>query len=487
MKKFLIIFIVIAGVAIIGGYALLHKAKPLAQETSIVKRVNVIQQVSVTGTVKPVKSVDLAFQVSGKISKVYAIVGDTVSAGDMLIALDSQDLQAQLAKAKANLDQLNLDNVQNKANADIESAYTAGLTAAQKSASDGKIALLTLADIQYAHFSQNDQEGLRIAVAKANAIQALLGASDAGWWISETISILKGGAFETTQTAIVNQTHENIDAALSQTLAALQLVKNALDSVPVAAAFTDTEKANLSNAQNSITSEIITLTNSIQAIAVQKVANDNTIASTMAQIEAAKAAIQSIQAQIAQTQLVSPITGIVTKQDAKRGEIATMGAILVSVISQEFSAQGGPAAGWNIEAQVPEADIAKVKIDDTATFTLDAYGNSIIFQAKVMNIDPAEIVIDGVSTYKVTLTALAEDSRLRSGLTANIDILTDERTNVLAVPSRAIHTNSDQSFVLLQTSAATPEQRTVTTGLRGSDGNTEILSGLAGGENVIAQ
>ena len=143
---------------------------------------------------------------------------------------------------------------------------------------------------------------------------------------------------------------------------------------------------------------------------------------------------------------------------------------------------------FEIEAQVSEADIAKVKVDDTATFTLDAYGNGVVFQAKVMRIDPAEIVIDGVATYKVTLIASQEDSRLRSGLTANLDILTDERKNVLAVPSRAIHTDGGQSFILLATNNATaPEQRTITAGLRGSDGNTEIISGLEGGENVLVQ
>ena len=54
---------------------------------------------------------------------------------------------------------------------------------------------------------------------------------------------------------------------------------------------------------------------------------------------------------------------------------------------------------------MPEADIAKVAIGDLASSTLDAYGSYVDFPAQVTMIDPAETVIEGVPTYKVTLVS----------------------------------------------------------------------------------
>jgi HlyD family secretion protein len=141
---------------------------------------------------------------------------------------------------------------------------------------------------------------------------------------------------------------------------------------------------------------------------------------------------------------------------------------------------------FEIEANIPEADIAKIKISNPAKITLDAYGSNVFFEAKVVKIDPAETIIEGVATYKTTLQFSGNDERVKSGMTANIDILTAKAENVIAIPQRAVaqKENGDKIVKILKDDGVV-EERKVTTGLKGSDGNIEITEGIQEGEKII--
>jgi HlyD family secretion protein len=173
--------------------------------------------------------------------------------------------------------------------------------------------------------------------------------------------------------------------------------------------------------------------------------------------------------------LISPIDGVVTKQEAKVGEIMAANTIVVSLISE---------SQFKIESNVAEADIAKVKIGNLAIVTLDAYSNDVIFEAGVVAIDPAETMIEGVATYKTTLHFTHEDKRIKTGMTADIDIVTDQRENVIVVPIRAIITKNGDTIVQILKEKK-PVETKVKTGLRGSDGNIEIIEGLSEGDKVV--
>ena len=192
-----------------------------------------------------------------------------------------------------------------------------------------------------------------------------------------------------------------------------------------------------------------------------------------AEVDSAKASLLALEAQLGKTVIRSPIAGIVTKQDAKKGEIASAGSLLVSVISD---------AKYEIEANVPEADIAKIKIGNTAEVTLDAYPD-VFFKATVTKIDPAETVIEGVATYKTTLQFSQNDSRIRSGMTANTDIEGEKREDVLVIPARAIKQKEGKKIVEILDGEVTRDVE-IETGLRGSSGDIEVVSGLKEGDEI---
>ena len=199
------------------------------------------------------------------------------------------------------------------------------------------------------------------------------------------------------------------------------------------------------------------------------------IAAQEAQIKSAGANVEYYRAQLAKTMIHSPISGVVTTQNAKVGEIVSANASMVSIIS---------ASQFEIEANMPEADIAKVSVGNTSLVTLDAYGGDVVFEAKVVAVDPAETIVDGVATYKVTFQFVKDDERVKSGMTANIDIASASRENVIAVPQRAIIRKNGDQFVRIADDESFREVK-VETGLRGSDGNIEIISGISEGDKVI--
>lgn len=540
------IFLIILAVVIIGGilgYFRFKAGQSPKYDFFVVKMGTVTQEVSTTGRVRPAESVDLAFEKSGRVLKINVKVGDIVKEGDKLITLENSDILAQLSQARANyesekakLEELKkgtrpeeiqiaqtsvanaekslteaeneLIRTQQKAEADLQSVYSSAITAVQKAVSAAKSSLLTLSDIQYSHFNDTKSESINIANAKEIAIESLFLVSDAGKWNSEDISTLMGGLYGEVQ----NLPNDRVEAVTSRVLDALAKVAVALNTVPISSVLTTTEKTNLSTEKSNINSEIVNVSSKQQAIFVQKSTNNSAIATAQAavttagntlqnaedtlalklagstpeqisaqeaKVKSARANVENIQAQLAKTILVAPIGGTIARQDAKEGEIVSSSSVLISIISE---------SEFEIESNIPEADIAKVKIGDLTDITLDAYSGDIVFEGRVVSIDPVETIIEGVATYKTKIQFLQKDNRVKSGMTANTDILTAKKENILFLPQRAVSKKNGEQFVLVPGAGKGEndfEEKIVETGLRGSDGNVEILSGLEEGQKVI--
>ncbi len=101
MKKYIIIAVVI--LAAVAGYFIFGRSAKTNYDFVVVGRQDVIQQVSVTGRVEPMESVDLAFEKGGRISLIKVEVGDKVYSGQTLLSLENNDLSAQLLQSEASL------------------------------------------------------------------------------------------------------------------------------------------------------------------------------------------------------------------------------------------------------------------------------------------------------------------------------------------------------------------------------------------------
>lgn len=205
-----------------------------------------------------------------------------------------------------------------------------------------------------------------------------------------------------------------------------------------------------------------------------------------AQIAQAEASIAAIDKQIEDSQLTSPLAGIVTAINYSVGEQFSPGAVpMVSILVNNI---------FEIEVDISESDINKVKIGDPVEITLDAFGRDTVFAGEVYFIEPAQTVIQGVVYYKVKImfTSLEDwlahniemRSEIKAGMTANVEIMTAFRDKVISVPARAIIDNNGQRIVRLLINEQLIEVP-VTIGLRGDDGLVEITDGIKEGDEII--
>lgn len=170
--------------------------------------------------------------------------------------------------------------------------------------------------------------------------------------------------------------------------------------------------------------------------------------------------------------LVAPINGQVIVRAIEPGQTVTQ-ADAVIVLSDRLI----------VKAQVDETDVGKIKKGQRADITLDAYQGQTI-SGIVDHIYYESKVTNNVTIYEVDILPESVPEYFRSGMSANVDIIQEEKKNVLILPLAAVKKDGDKgSYVMLPSKSKEPVRRDVTAGMSDNE-NIEVLSGLAEGEVV---
>lgn len=140
-----------------------------------------------------------------------------------------------------------------------------------------------------------------------------------------------------------------------------------------------------------------------------------------------------------------------------------------------------------ISADVPESDAIKLKVGQIATVTFDAFPVTEQWQAEVVSVAPAAKVIGGVPTYEIKISVKNPSDKIKVGLTANVVVRTAERNGVIGIQRRAIITKKDKQFVNILGTDGKTQEKEVTTGLLGSDGIIEVISGISIGDKAVVE
>ncbi|PIP58218.1 MAG: hypothetical protein COX02_01460 [Candidatus Vogelbacteria bacterium CG22_combo_CG10-13_8_21_14_all_37_9] len=456
----------------------------------------VIQIVDVTGTIFPADKTDLAFQKSGILSRLYVKVGDLVNRGNLLGELESASDRANLAIVQSNFSDLarklrpeELRLEENKVN-----ATQVILNNEQKNALN--VASSAYIKVQGVLFNNTDSFFDNAQSVNPTFNMGSLSYDEENRINQERLKV----TFHVFQPWALNLKTTTATSAvelLDQARNYLETTNNFMDHLAVIINNLNSTNTGLSQSvvDSAITkmntglselNQVIDLTakaqsslNTAQANYNQANSNFNLALSSHSaeEISSQSAKVDQASAELAKNIIYAPFAGLITRVNPSLGEFVSAGETVFSVISD---------SNYKIEAYVPESDIAKIKINDLASTTLDAYGSDVYFGAVVTMIDPAETIREGIPTYKVTLQFLNKDQRIRSGLTANLEILSARRDKVLTIPYRAvINTNGVKTARVLNPDGQTYEVVPITTGLRGSTGNIEVLSGLKAGQTVV--
>jgi HlyD family secretion protein len=155
------------------------------------------------------------------------------------------------------------------------------------------------------------------------------------------------------------------------------------------------------------------------------------LANAQASIRTQQATLDQQRIDLSRTQIRSPIDGIVIKRSIDRGQTvaASLQAPILFTLAQDLSR-------IQIEAKVDEADIGAIKVDDAATFTVDAFPDQT-FRGRVAQVRLAATTVQNVVTYSVMVQADNPRQQLLPGMTANVRIVTDRRADVLRVVNDA--------------------------------------------------
>jgi len=499
-KWFIIIAVVVIIILI---YAFTRGGPSQKIESAVASIGNIIEKVDVTGKVMPLDKVNLSFEKGGAVAKVNVKIGDRVKKGDLIASLNSADDAANLASAEAQLAEIRRGLRPEEYSADkavLDSASTTlknstkdALNAVRDGYVKAQSAVVNYTDTFFDN-PQSVNPGINIRVQSTS-------------WESS----IKSKRIAVTET--LTRWKNDIDSLNTQSdmVTIISKVESYLDTIRIfmgdlSLIVNDLSTGNSGLTQAVITSHISTMNTALSTFnqAVSSVTTADTAlksassaydqafnkftlqkaGSSQESIASQAARVEQARAQLMKDMIYSPIDGTVTRADPKVGEFASVG-------QTSFSVQNDGA--YKIEAYVPEADIAKIKKDNVADVTLDAYSSDEIFKATVTTIDPAETILDNVPTYKVTLVFSDKDDRIRSGMTANTEIFTNRADNVIVIPTRAIISENSLSdgsqgkktVRILNSDEKTFVSVPVVTGLRGSDGTIEIKSGISKGQKVV--
>ncbi len=459
-----------------------------------VERGNLVEEIVVTGEVKPARSVDLAFERAGRVSYVAHDVGAHVSAGTLLAKLSSADLEADVAEAAALLKSAEAKLAELKAGTRAEEISIAEVKGAnaEKALEDAKANLA--ATIRDSYIKADDAVRNKSDQLFSNPRTQNPQLNYTGDLQLEIDMEAARPRVESVLTAWEKNLSSTDSTEARSTLAdvrgfldlMIRLLSALGPTTGLSQATLDDYRADVATGRTNVSTAMLNLTaaeektrtaESNLALAKEELSlkragtRVETIAQAEADVEKARAAHASTKAELAKAAVVSPLSGTVTKQDAKVGEIAAANVVVTSVISD---------AKFQVEAKVPEADVGTISVGDRARVALDAYHMGEIFNARVIKIDPASTLVEGVATYLTTLEFDAADERVRSGMTASITITTDERTGVLAISRRAVTMREGKSYVRVG-----KEEREIVTGLHAAGGFVEAVSGLSEGETIV--
>ena len=511
---------------------------------------DLVQTVSATGQVKSASEIELNFQNTGQLAVLAVKTGQAVAAGQILAQLKATDLALEVNKAGSDLQeaQANLDKI-------IAGSTEPDLAVSQAAVAKAQTDLinaqsdLTNTEKTYRQELENKRQSILVdlntALTKANiSLQVVYDTlnykgdeknfTTSNFALEQVVNnghtsalakvALAQAAYNAAQTEPqddkIDQAAKAGLAALDQTETTLDDLNQLLDYVITTSVLTrselDTIKSNVNSERITTDSSLNTVKTAEQDLADARVnyqakveAAENAVAVAernlakvqadlafkqaparsedvvlyQARVNRAAANLNLAQDQYEETILGAPIAGVITEVNFAVGEQTSLSQPVIAMLT---------TANYEIEVDIPESDITKIKLGDKVDITLDAFTQDDIFQGTVTTINPAQTEIQEVVYYQVTVSFDAEPpaavtaikDQVKPGMTANLTIETNHKNQVLIIPARAVK-DADGKKTVSVLENNQPREVEVSLGLRGDDGLVEVTAGLSAGQLVI--
>jgi HlyD family secretion protein len=383
------------GLILVGG--IVGTTLALRSNTSIdpsklakVERGDLARSVVATGKIEPLAKVEIKSKASGIVKQIFADYGDHVKAGQVLVELDKEELQARVRELRATL-----------------LAAQASAEAAQATYERNKV----------------EAEGPDIPYLKADMERARQ--------LHAEGLIAK---------PVIENAEKAYQLALNKQMAALRTVA--------------VSRAEISRAK--------------------------------AQVAQAQAALEQAEEDLRNSTIVSPMDGLVLSRNVEIGDAVS--SILVLGSQATLIMTLGDVSEVYVKGKVDEADISKVFLGQRARIVVESLKDKK-FEGKVTKISPLGVEKDNVTTFEVKVSIRNPSGELKANMSANAEIIMEEKHDVLMVPEAAVVYDKDRkTFLEVPDPKADKGRRRIAAKLGISNGvKTELLEGLKEGDQVILQ
>lgn len=449
MKRTVIIILIIVILAVAGffAYQAYQNGQAAAQssyQTVTVVRSDLTAIVGATGTVRANQSSTLAWQTTGQVSKINVKVGDKVVPNQVLASLDEASLpqaiilaQADLVTAKRTLENLK-DSAVSQSNAQL------ALAQAQQAASD----------------AQHNRDLLNYNRGQNGNVDAAW----AGYYIAVDAYNKALDRFNSVANLdVADPSRANAQAALvtaQQNVQAKQATVNWYSSGPSTNDIAQSDaklslaKANLADAQR----EWDRLKNGPDP----------------QDILAAQARVAAIEATLTMPMLEAPFAGTITDVRSMVGDQVSPATISFRI--DDFSSV-------LVDVQITEVDINRVKVGQPVKLTFDAISGKE-YNGNVQSVARVGVSNNGTVNFTVTIELKDGDEAVRPGMTAAVNIVVNQLSNVLLVENRAVRLSNGQRIVYVLRNGALIKVP-ITIGAI-SDTSSEVIGGdLNEGDLVV--
>ena len=423
----------------------------ITQLTVPVAAQNVTLRITASGKVVPVQSVNISPKNPGVLSQLYVEQGDRIQQGQILARMDSASIEAQRSQYRANLAQSQAQLAEAKAGSRPQEIAQARARLAQSQA-----------QLAAAKAGNRPQE-IAQSQSQVDAAQARVN------YTSEQVKryqyLYKEGAEKKQLLDQAISDDKSARASLEEIKKRLSLVQSGTRSEEI-----DQRQAAVNEARAAL-------------VLLEDGTRSEEIAQRQAAVASAEAQLKGVQVQLEDTIIRAPLSGIVTQKYAEPGAFVTPTTSASTSASATSSSIVAVARGLEILAQVPEADLGRMKQGQQVEIVADAYPDRV-FKGHVRLIAPEAVVEQGVTSFQVRVALDTGIDKLRSGLNVDLTFLGDRVNNALVLPTVSIVTEKGKTGVLVPDAKNKPQFREVTVGAQ-IQNQTQILEGVKEGDRIF--
>lgn len=448
-----------------------------------------------SGQVEPRHEATLSVEIPGIVTQVHVRVGDSVQAGDVLLRVDAEDLALNVATAEQTLAlrQANLDSLlADPEAADVKSAETA-VSSAQANLNN-ILAGPTTEEIAIAEANvRSSQASLASSSADLSNVQdsvkeSQILAAQAALYTAEQNrdriaeindefaneanhqQLLQANQAVADAQAQLNDLLAGPDTAASQNSVAAASARVAGSQADLNTTLAGASAAQIASAEAQLAQAQAALEDLLEGASAHEIQNAE------AELELAKIALENAQAQLDKATLLAPFAGVVTAVNFSEGELASGPAVeIVDIDSLE------------IILSVDEVDVGSFAVGQPAIVNLETWPDEEI-DSEILAIAPSANNggTNALVSYDVHVGLGETELPVLVGMTANANLITSSKEDILLVPNRAITADrqADKYFVNVLQADDTVEQVEIVIGLRDGE-NTQVVSGIDEGAVLV--